>query len=599
MPELPEVETVARDLRPRILGATITGARVSWARTLRTHTPEAFDAAVAGRHGRGSRPARQARRRRPVRRCRADHPPEDDRPAVRRAGRDAGGSLRPARPRARRRPRGALPRHPQVRPDRPVRPRSGDGRARHRGRRDRRLRARSDRSRSIRRSTSATSGGAFGGGRAGSSRCCSTSRSSPASATSTPTRRCGRRELHPLRTRRRPSVPPTSATCTSRSGGSWARRSSGAAARSTTTPRPTATARCRSTCRSTSGPASRVRAAAGRSSGSSSGHGRPTSARGASGLAPADRKSAAAILRTMTGGPRRAGRRWTELAGEGTLGPDARRRPPAPRPRRGPTGRSVPRPPAARRHGRRSRRADQGSMSILRLTGVTREVGTFVILDAIDAAIALGDRIGLVGPNGAGKTTLLRLASGRDEPDLGEVHRKRGLTLGLLAQEAHFDEAFMASPDLRLAVRTGAAHLDRMAERLAVMERAGTVTEPRLCGAPAPVRDPRRLHARPAGRERPDRARLHPRGVGQAAVRTVRRRADTGVAGPPGHRRSRPPAPRRADQPPRPRRARMARGAPPAPQRVAARRVPRPRVPRRHGRPRLGAARPAPDGVPR
>src|SRR5688572_7429173 len=49
MPELPEVETVARDLRPRILGATITGARVSWARTLRTHTPEAFDAAVAGR----------------------------------------------------------------------------------------------------------------------------------------------------------------------------------------------------------------------------------------------------------------------------------------------------------------------------------------------------------------------------------------------------------------------------------------------------------------------------------------------------------------------------------------------------------------------
>jgi ATP-binding cassette subfamily F protein 3 len=118
-------------------------------------------------------------------------------------------------------------------------------------------------------------------------------------------------------------------------------------------------------------------------------------------------------------------------------------------------------------------------VSILRLTGVTREVGTFVILDAVDASIALGDRIGLVGPNGAGKTTLLRLASGRDEPDRGEVHRKRGLTLGLLAQEAHFDEAFMASPDLRQAVRTGAAHLDRMAERLAAMERAGTVTDHR------------------------------------------------------------------------------------------------------------------------
>jgi len=49
MPELPEVETVARDLRPRIVGATIVGARCSWARTLRTHAPEAFAEIVAGR----------------------------------------------------------------------------------------------------------------------------------------------------------------------------------------------------------------------------------------------------------------------------------------------------------------------------------------------------------------------------------------------------------------------------------------------------------------------------------------------------------------------------------------------------------------------
>ena len=116
-------------------------------------------------------------------------------------------------------------------------------------------------------------------------------------------------------------------------------------------------------------------------------------------------------------------------------------------------------------------------MSILRLTGVTREIGTFVILDNIDASIALGDRIGLVGPNGAGKTTLLRIAAGRGETDGGEVHRKRGLSVGLLAQEAHFDEAFMASPNLRLAVRTGAAHLDHMAADLAAFERDGRVTE--------------------------------------------------------------------------------------------------------------------------
>ena len=117
-------------------------------------------------------------------------------------------------------------------------------------------------------------------------------------------------------------------------------------------------------------------------------------------------------------------------------------------------------------------------MSILRLTGVRREVGTVVILEAIDAAIALGDRIGLVGPNGAGKTTLMRIAAGLDEADGGHVSRKRGLSIGLLAQEAHLDERFMAAPDLRSAVRHGAAHLERMADELAALERDGRVTEP-------------------------------------------------------------------------------------------------------------------------
>jgi ATP-binding cassette subfamily F protein 3 len=115
-------------------------------------------------------------------------------------------------------------------------------------------------------------------------------------------------------------------------------------------------------------------------------------------------------------------------------------------------------------------------MSILRLSAVTREIGTFTILDSIEAAIALGDRVGLVGPNGAGKTTLLRLAAGADEPDRGSVSRKRNLSIGLLAQEAHLDATFMASPDLRAAVRSGAAHLEAMAADLAEHERAGRVT---------------------------------------------------------------------------------------------------------------------------
>ena len=49
MPELPEVETVARDLRPRLVGATIVGARTNWVRTLRSQDPVAFADGVTGR----------------------------------------------------------------------------------------------------------------------------------------------------------------------------------------------------------------------------------------------------------------------------------------------------------------------------------------------------------------------------------------------------------------------------------------------------------------------------------------------------------------------------------------------------------------------
>lgn len=49
MPELPEVETVARDLQRWVAGATITGATVSWDRTIRhPQPPERFVAEIAG-----------------------------------------------------------------------------------------------------------------------------------------------------------------------------------------------------------------------------------------------------------------------------------------------------------------------------------------------------------------------------------------------------------------------------------------------------------------------------------------------------------------------------------------------------------------------
>ena len=138
------------------------------------------------------------------------------------------------------------------------------------------------------------------------------------------------------------------------------------------------------------------------------------------------------------------GRRWTELpAGRGASGrpgrTDRAASEPAGADRADAAGRGD-----APRGGRGASVGGSSGVDPAGSTGVRREVGTFVILDDITAAIAVDDRIGLVGPNGAGKTTLLRIAAGRDEPDGGAVHRKRGLTIGLLAQESHFDAAFMA-----------------------------------------------------------------------------------------------------------------------------------------------------------
>src|SRR5439155_964139 len=76
---------------------------------------------------------------------------------------------------------------------------------------------------------------------------------------------------------------------------------------------------------------------------------------------------------------------------------------------------------------------------------------------------------------GPGRQALDRAVGRRGERRAGG--RRRNLTIGLLAQESHFDAAFMAAPDLRAAVRHGGARLEAMAEQLATLEREGRVQE--------------------------------------------------------------------------------------------------------------------------
>jgi formamidopyrimidine-DNA glycosylase len=49
MPELPEVETVVRQLRPQLVGRTVSGVEVLWARTIARPSVRAFRTQLAGR----------------------------------------------------------------------------------------------------------------------------------------------------------------------------------------------------------------------------------------------------------------------------------------------------------------------------------------------------------------------------------------------------------------------------------------------------------------------------------------------------------------------------------------------------------------------
>ncbi len=72
---------------------------------------------------------------------------------------------------------------------------------------------------------------------------------------------------------------------------------------------------------------------------------------------------------------------------------------------------------------------------LLTLRGVSLAYGHVPLLDAVDLAIAPGERACLIGRNGAGKSTLLRVVAGTAEPDEGEVWRRDGLRIAVLEQD--------------------------------------------------------------------------------------------------------------------------------------------------------------------
>ncbi|HEV2211316.1 MAG TPA: ABC-F family ATP-binding cassette domain-containing protein [Verrucomicrobiae bacterium] len=77
------------------------------------------------------------------------------------------------------------------------------------------------------------------------------------------------------------------------------------------------------------------------------------------------------------------------------------------------------------------------------------------LLQGVTLSVAPGEKVGLLGRNGCGKTSLLRLLAGHQQPDGGEVFRRRGLRIGYLPQEFELDGRL----SVRQNIEAGAADL--------------------------------------------------------------------------------------------------------------------------------------------
>lgn len=78
---------------------------------------------------------------------------------------------------------------------------------------------------------------------------------------------------------------------------------------------------------------------------------------------------------------------------------------------------------------------------LLKGINLAKMYGGNQIFENINIEINIGEKVGLVGPNGCGKTSLLKLFSGIEAPDSGEIHKKKSLSIGYLAQIPVYKES--------------------------------------------------------------------------------------------------------------------------------------------------------------
>jgi len=75
------------------------------------------------------------------------------------------------------------------------------------------------------------------------------------------------------------------------------------------------------------------------------------------------------------------------------------------------------------------------AMPVLDAKGLSKSLGTRVLLDKVDLTILRGEKVGLVGDNGAGKSTLGKILAGIEQADTGDLHLRREARVRYLEQD--------------------------------------------------------------------------------------------------------------------------------------------------------------------
>lgn len=81
-------------------------------------------------------------------------------------------------------------------------------------------------------------------------------------------------------------------------------------------------------------------------------------------------------------------------------------------------------------------------MSLITASNLSKSFGAVDLFKNLHLTVPRRARIAIVGPNGIGKTTLLRILAGEEQPTQGNVAWARGVRLGYLPQEAHFETSY-------------------------------------------------------------------------------------------------------------------------------------------------------------